>query len=266
MKRDNIVELEANWNSLVLAGIPEEDLKKMRLWCFGGGGLLIVLGLLDSMDPFLIFGGGLVLFLGIFVEIMKDKQQFQGTAIDFPPDYKEDLYDTCEDFLIKEGHDYEPMVEDLKLIKGYGFELRPSKIRLIVFDLTTSQSRACMRLGLRNISRDYLQEAIRLQIELDNFFLENDFIGIKPNKAKPPQYLWNESEYVPLREGKPLMARDVSPKSSSRHPSERRARAGQRQKTQPRRKTSHCQSCGQALSYIEEYQRWYCYDCAEYEQ
>ena len=30
------------------------------------------------------------------------------------------------------------------------------------------------------------------------------------------------------------------------------------------RRTRSCQYCDQPLSYIKEYQRWYCYDCAEY--
>lgn len=32
----------------------------------------------------------------------------------------------------------------------------------------------------------------------------------------------------------------------------------------PSRDVRYCQSCGQPLSYIEQYGRWYCYSCEKY--
>lgn len=203
MQQITVVELKANWNGPLSINIPVEDLSKMRRWAFGGGILLILIGVWFWTDNlisgiFMIIIGTIILFLGIFIELIKSKQSFRGTSIDFLPNYIDYLYGRCEQFLKENKYHYKSIQENYGLLKGNGFELQPSGVRIIIFDVKAPLSGRVTRLGLRNINEQNLQEGIELQVKLDNYFVNNNLIGKNPQNIRT-RYQWDSTKYIPMR-------------------------------------------------------------------
>jgi hypothetical protein len=199
----SVVELISKWNGPLSLGFAIEDLTKIRIWLFGGGGLLLVLGIFFYLNnstpgPFLIFISIILIVLGIFIEIIKNKQSLQGTSIDFQPEVKNNIYRVCEQFLKENNYNYKPTQENYGLIKGNGFELIPSGIKIILFDIKAPMSGQVLRLGIRNINESTLQEGIILQIKLDNHFVNNNLIGKNPQNVRT-RFLWDGNKYIPMR-------------------------------------------------------------------
>lgn len=203
MSRNVVIELKANWNGPLSTTIPIEQLSKMRRWVFGGGILLIALGvwlfLKNSISGILeIMVGIILLSIGIFVETIKNKPSFRGTSIDFPSDYLNQVFKKCEDFLKENRYYYEKTEENYKILKGKGFELQPSRVRLIIFNVKAPISGHVARLGIRNIDKQNLQQAIELQIKLDNYFIKNSLIGKNPANIRT-RYEWDGAKYIPMQ-------------------------------------------------------------------
>ena len=196
-------ELRANWNGAIFVGIPADQLRKIRLWLFGGGGFLIFLGIVNHLmgslsGIFIIIIGAIILFLGIFIEAVKNKKSLSGTSIDFPPTYLGFLYGMIEQFLVHYGYSYRTIQENYGIVIGEGFELHPSSVRLTIFDVKAPLTGRVIRMGIRNVDEHNHQEAIDLQIKMDNFFVYNNMIGQNPFKIRT-RYLWDGKKYSPKR-------------------------------------------------------------------
>lgn len=204
-EQPNVINLKAGWNSSLCIKIPKKQIIKLRLLTFGGGGLVLVLGLIGSYCKrmygyFCIFIGAIVIFLGLFVEWAKGKQSLQGTSIDFNPNEENRTHFLCENFLKEHDLQYTYVKESYGIVSGSGYELLPSGIRLIVFNVNVPMiglSGRCTRLGIRNINENTLQEAIRLHIDLDEYLIQNNLVGHNPFN-KETKYVWDGVKYTPL--------------------------------------------------------------------
>jgi len=203
MSQTTVVESKANWNGPILTKIPAEELSKMRRWLLGGGILLIALGIWDLWDDLLkgileVITGIIITFLELFFEYIKNKKTFYGTSIDFPAEHLNLLYNICEEFLKENGYYYEKMEENYSVVKGKGFEIQPSGIRLVLFDVKAPISGHIARVGIRNIDESNQQQAIELQVKLDNYFLKKNLVG-KNRLNVRTRYEWDGRKYIPMR-------------------------------------------------------------------
>lgn len=146
----------------------------------------------------LIFIGGLVISLGGLVEWAKNKKSLKGTSIDFTLDKKDYIYKFTRKFLDKEDYEYDNVTEDFKLMKGHGFEIKPSGVRLVVFGVKGMSSGKVARLGIRNVDETNQQEAIKIQVKLDELFRKKGMRGKNPQDMDT-RYQWDGEEYRPMQ-------------------------------------------------------------------
>ena len=132
-----------------------------------------------------------------------NKKALMGTSIDMVDVPKDDLLRLVEEYLRSRGYKYRPNQENFMILKGEGFELLDTSVRLTVFevkpahlsgDSPLSRKKKASRLGLRNIDKGNVQTAIAIQIELDRIFKEKGMKG-SPPRPIPVVYRWNGNGY-----------------------------------------------------------------------
>jgi hypothetical protein len=200
----------SGWNSSLTAKLSTKKKWISRGLVLGTGLLLIISGLCfnflgGNIDGFyeIGLGAGFILVVWPVLEWVMRSKAHMGTSIDLVGMQKEDLLRLIEEYLRSRGFRYRPNQENLIIMKGEGFELLDTSLRLTVFKIKPMHLSSgpafligpkASRLGIRNMDIGNHQTAIAIQIDLDRLFME---IGIKgsPPRSIPVIYRWNGKGY-----------------------------------------------------------------------
>lgn len=206
----NDIFLTSGWNSSLVGKLTTKKKWTLRGLVLGIGSIFLVIGL-TMMLVFDSFGGlyelglgaGLILVVWPFMEWAMKQKAFMGTSIDLVGIEKWELYRILEEYLRSRGFRFRRNQEDFRIMKGVGFELTDSAVRLTIFEVKPMhlssgapllKSPKASRLGIRNIDPGNVQTGIALQIDLDKIFTEKGIKG-SPPRQKTIIYRWNGKGY-----------------------------------------------------------------------
>jgi hypothetical protein len=204
-----VISLLSGWNWSIATDPPKRRWK-IRISLFLALLFLITVGTIDFFVFDLVLGisefalAAALLLIWPLIEWMVRQKAINGTSIDIVGISMEELLGLMEWYLRSREYRYRYNQERLIIMKGEGFQLLDSSIRLTVFEVKPphlsgkshfSKGKKALRLGIRNVDRRNMQEAIAIHIDLDWFFKERGIRGSPPRRI-PVVYKWDGNSYT----------------------------------------------------------------------